>query len=269
MHILITGASSGIGERIAYEYAERGANIAVFARRRERLQQVADNCTRLGAASTLVLHGDTSQPADVARAAEQLHQTFPTIERAYLNAGIGGSAETFSAWTCCDDARAQPDQFDASFANHVMATNYGGIALWLQHLFAHMKTTGGVIAATGSMSADGLLTSAAPYMASKMAVRGLIRGLSPRARKLGIRMVLIEPGFVATQQTGDNSLPFLISADTAAIAIVRRVERGDSTVRIPTRMSVANRLVAALPISVYQRGMDLVERFQMMRKSLL
>ncbi|XBI55731.1 hypothetical protein VPH35_037479 [Triticum aestivum] len=62
--VLITGASSGIGEHLAYEYAKRGANLALVARREASLREVTDNASALGSPSVLVLPADVSKPDD-------------------------------------------------------------------------------------------------------------------------------------------------------------------------------------------------------------
>src|SRR5207344_3457233 len=60
LRVVVTGGSSGIGAEIARQYAARGARVAVFARRRDKLEQVAAECRALGAAEARVLEGDTT-----------------------------------------------------------------------------------------------------------------------------------------------------------------------------------------------------------------
>ncbi|GAV82253.1 adh_short domain-containing protein [Cephalotus follicularis] len=59
--ILITGASSGIGEQLAYEYARRGARLAIIARREDRLKEVAKKSHQLGSPDVIVLSADVSK----------------------------------------------------------------------------------------------------------------------------------------------------------------------------------------------------------------
>jgi NAD(P)-dependent dehydrogenase (short-subunit alcohol dehydrogenase family) len=251
LHVLIVGASSGIGEALAIQYAKSGAALALFARRRDRLDAVAAAAQKHGAASTVVLVGDTTDQLQVAAAYAQLTSAWPHIDRAYLNAGGGGGASEWLVTECCDVDGAQP--FSAQATLDLMQLNFAGPVFWLEHLLAAPQVAcRRVIALTGSMAADGLLLRSGPYMASKMAVRGLVYGLRERAADRGVFLALIEPGFVDTAQGGGkHDLPFLMSADEAATTIVAGIESGQPSIRVPWQLSVANRLAAWLPRSAY------------------
>jgi NADP-dependent 3-hydroxy acid dehydrogenase YdfG len=256
MHVLITGGSSGIGEAIAYRYARRGAAVALFARRRERLEAVAARCRALGAAGARVLPGDTTQPAEVAAAARALLDEWPAIDRAFLNAGGGNAGrDAWHALDCCTGDALRATAFSAQAAVDLMQLNYLGVVWWLEPLLRHMAARrDGTIAVTGSMAADGLLPRSGPYTATKMALRGLVDGLRLDSSAAGVRLCLIEPAFVASEQTGnERALPFLLSSEAAAARIVDGVERGEPLVRLPWQMSWINRMCAVLPKSVYRR----------------
>src|SRR6478609_3012108 len=87
MRVVVTGGSSGIGAEIARQYAERGARIALFARRPEKLEAVAEECRARGAAEARVLVGDTTDSARVAEASRELSEAWGGLDRAFLNAG--------------------------------------------------------------------------------------------------------------------------------------------------------------------------------------
>jgi NADP-dependent 3-hydroxy acid dehydrogenase YdfG len=255
LRVLVTGASSGIGEAVAHEYAARGAQVALFARRRERLEAVAAECRRRGAAEALVVAGDTTARPDVHAAAGALVAAWNGVDRAYLNAGGGNiGRDRWHYLDCCSDDATGAAHFSADAAEHLMRTNYLGQVYWLEELFAIMRGAGGAIAITGSMAADNLLPRSGPYTASKMALRGLVDGLRLDACGLGVQLTLIEPGFVVSEQTGgERDLPFLVDTPRAARVIVRGVERGRARIRVPWQLSVANRLSFLVPRPLYLR----------------
>ncbi|VAH47306.1 unnamed protein product [Triticum turgidum subsp. durum] len=86
--VLITGASSGIGEHLAYEYAKRGANLALVARREASLREVADNASALGSPSVLVLPADVSKPDDCRKFIDDTVAYFGRLDHLVNNASI-------------------------------------------------------------------------------------------------------------------------------------------------------------------------------------
>jgi NADP-dependent 3-hydroxy acid dehydrogenase YdfG len=262
VHVLITGASSGIGAAVAEVYASKGAHLALFARRRSRLDEVATRCLGAGASEALVLPGDTTDPTDVARAIEAL-AAWPRLDRAYLNAGgsAGDGGEHFVE--CCAEARRDGVSFSARTAAEVMQLNYLGQLHWIEPLLRRMTAQrGGTIAVTGSMAADGALPRSGPYTASKVALRALVDGLRFEAEPLGIKLCVIEPGFVTTEMTAGvrYAMPFLRSASEAAVVFVREVEAGRPEIRYPWQLSVINRLGALVPCSLQRAWWRLVLR---------
>jgi NADP-dependent 3-hydroxy acid dehydrogenase YdfG len=134
--------------------------------------------------------------------------------------------------------------------------NFVGVAYWLEPLFARMREQGhGTIAVTGSLAADRPLPRSAAYCASKTAVRALVESLRFDACRLGIKLCLIEPGFVETEEADSSRyvMPFLVPVDQAADQIVAGVEAGRPTVRFPWRASVLSRLAGLVPNAIYQR----------------
>ncbi len=264
LHVVITGSSSGIGAAIAREYGRRGARLALFARRRERLEEVAEECKSLGAADALVLPGDATVPADVEAAVAELLRSWTHIDRAYLN--VGGSVAEVRPGTafveCCTSDLQTAGHFSAAMAEDIMKLNYFSALYWVEPMLAKMRAQrSGTIAITGSMAADGGLPRSSAYTASKMAVRALVDGLRYDAAKMGIHICRIEPGFVESDQTeGYGWLPFLKSTDTAGADIVRSVEAGRAVIRYPREASLLIRLGSAMPLAVRGRVADLLTR---------
>lgn len=258
LHVVVTGASSGLGAAIALAYARRGSKVALYARRREALEVVAAQCGAAGAADTVVLAGDVTIRDDVARAFATLGNRWGRLDRAVLNAGIALSdhaARTFAE--CCTSDAQTAAAFDAATAESLMRTNYLGVVFFLEPVLAWMRSSGGGrIAITGSMAADGLLQRSGPYMASKVALRALADGLRTDACGLDIKLTMLEPGFVETGMTEDipYRMPFLLSAAKAAEAFVHGIEAGREHVRVPWQMSAFNNLARLVPAAVRARA---------------
>ncbi|KAM0869470.1 hypothetical protein ACQ4PT_040652 [Festuca glaucescens] len=86
--VLITGASSGIGEHLAYEYAKRGAYLALVARREASLGEVADNASALGSPGVLVLPADVSKPDGCQKFVDDTVSYFGRLDHLVNNASI-------------------------------------------------------------------------------------------------------------------------------------------------------------------------------------
>ena len=252
-HVLITGASSGIGQAVAQHYAALGAHLALFARRRERLEDVAARCRELGAREARVLVGDTTDRARVLEACDDIG-AWPRIDRAYLNAGgtrdDGRRAERSHHLQCCST------DFSAESTEWIMRVNYLGAIYWLEPLLARMQQQGdGRIVFMGAMSADRSPPGSGAYAASKAALRALVDGLRADAARFGVRLCLVEPGYVVSEETAGYcfKMPFLQPTDKAAARIVRGVESGERVIRFPWQLSILSRMGAAVPRALYDR----------------
>ncbi|XP_039067897.1 11-beta-hydroxysteroid dehydrogenase-like 6 [Hibiscus syriacus] len=86
--ILITGASSGVGEHVAYEYARRGARLALVARRQGQLQQVGDVCEMSGSPEAVCIVGDVANIQDCKRFVDATVTHFGQLDHLVTNAGV-------------------------------------------------------------------------------------------------------------------------------------------------------------------------------------
>ncbi|ONM18006.1 Steroleosin [Zea mays] len=116
--VLITGASSGIGEHLAYEYAKRGAYLALVARREASLREVGDVALGLGSPGVLVLPADVSKPRDCEGFIDDTISYFGRLDHLVNNASI---------WQVCkfeeiQDVRHLRALMDINFWGHVYPT---------------------------------------------------------------------------------------------------------------------------------------------------
>lgn len=254
--VIVTGGSSGIGAEIARQYAARGARVAVFARRRDKLDAVAAECRALGAAEARVVVGDTTDLARVHAATAEIVDAWGGVDRAFLNAGGYGVADANEMRDARDRAWTTAG-FRADAAEAVMRVNYVGVANWLEALLPVMRAQGsGTIAVTGAQTADRGFPAHGPYAASKAALRALCDSLRPDAARFGIALSLLEPGCVESELTAKqccDAMPFLQETPKAVTRFIAGVERGRAIVRWPVHASLSSKLAAAVPRAIFDR----------------
>jgi NAD(P)-dependent dehydrogenase (short-subunit alcohol dehydrogenase family) len=184
---IVTGASSGLGVAFAEGFAEAGADVAVCARRVERLE---DTKARVEAAGRrcAVVQADVSKPEDCARVVEQTVAELGRVDALVNNAGIG---------TAVPATREEPDEF-----RRVIDINLNG-SYWMAQVVARAMKDGGSIVNIGSVL--GSTTAGLPqaaYAASKAAIIGLTRDLAQQwTGRKGIRVNALAPGFFASEMT--------------------------------------------------------------------
>ncbi len=236
-HVLITGASSGIGRALAVALAAPGVTIHLGGRDESRLQAVATHCQAKGATARPRLVAVT----DAAAMSAWIDQAGP-LDLVIANAGISGG----TAGTVETEAQIRA----------IFATNLGGMLNTVLPAMAVMarqppdaRGLRGRIAVVGSI-AGFLPGQAAPaYCASKAAVDSWVVGTAPSARRLGIRMTSLCPGFIETPMTANNDFPMpgIMSAERAADLMLRAIRLDKTRYAFPGWIAAAARLSALLP----------------------
>ena len=182
--VFITGASSGIGAALAREFARHGADVALMARRRDRLDGLVTEIQRQGRRA-LALTGDVTVDGDVERAVAATRTAFGRLDVAIANAGFGvtGPVESLTL----DDYRRQ------------FETNVFGVLRTVQAVLADLKSTRGRLVILGSVSGHIAVPRSSPYSMSKFAVRALAEALGHELAPAGVAVTLVSPGFVESE----------------------------------------------------------------------
>lgn len=238
---LITGASSGIGEALSIELARRGAKVAMFARRADRLNRLAQRIERDGGLA-LPLPGDVACRKDVIRAVDQVTERWGPIDVLIANAGRGmhGQQET-----------------NGQAVRDVYSVNFFGAVYALDAVLPSMRSRGrGRIAAISSGTALlPRLAASHAYASSKVAMGRYFEGLGRELRLEGISVTVVYPGFVRTEMTsGHKWTPFAVDADHAARVIRQAIERGRRRLIFPRRTLWLGRVVQLVPTRIQIRG---------------
>jgi NAD(P)-dependent dehydrogenase (short-subunit alcohol dehydrogenase family) len=180
----ITGATSGIGRACALELAERGADVALSGRRRERLDEVAAEVVARGVRA-LALPCDVREEPQIEAAVGRIVESFGRLDVVLANAGfsVGGRIEELSG----DDWRRQLD------------TNVVGAALTARHALGELHKTSGRLALVGSVSGFIVAPGYAAYHCSKHALRALGLTLAVELAGSGVSCTTVHPGFVDSE----------------------------------------------------------------------
>jgi len=229
-HILITGASSGLGAALAFVYAKPNVTLILTGRNAERLSDVEESCKTRGAK---VIAG-VIDVCDKAAMAE-LVSKYPidiAIANAGISAGTAGGTES-------------PEQTAAIFA-----TNVQGVLNTLESLIPIMQQRGsGQIAMVSSLASFKGFPSAPAYCASKAAVRFMGEAWRPLLKESGIKVSVICPGFIETPMTAVNNfpMPLLLSPEKAAQIIIKGLKQNKARIAFPLPLYFTSWLIGILP----------------------
>ena len=232
--ILITGASSGIGEGLARLYARPGVALIVTGRDEARLAAVAEACRSHGAtvlAQAVDVTDAKAMQAFIARA-EAAAPLELVIANAGISAGTGFSGES-------------PEQ-----ARRIFAANLDGVLNTVLPALPFLRARRrGQVALMSSLASFRGFPGAPAYCASKAAVRVWGEGLRPLLAAEGIGVTVICPGFVTTRMTQGNRfpMPFVMDASRAARVIADGLAANRARIAFPLPMRLGTWLLAGLP----------------------
>jgi short-subunit dehydrogenase len=222
-NIVITGASSGLGAQMAREFAARGRNLALCARRTDRLAELRDELTsRHPDITVLIRRLDVTDHDDVFAAFDEFTADLGSLDRVIVNAGIG---------------KGQPigtGRFDANLAT--TQTNFvGALAQCEAAMRVFRAQDNGHLVLVASMAAfRGLGGSVTTYCATKAALATLAEGIRIDVLKRPITVTTLYPGFISSEMNPDPSVSRLIVAtDKGVRAMVKAIEHEVADACVP------------------------------------
>jgi NADP-dependent 3-hydroxy acid dehydrogenase YdfG len=183
--VVITGASSGLGEATARHLAERGATIVLGARRAERLQALVDKITRTGGTASFVAT-DVTDPAQVQALVDTAVEKYGRIDVILNNAGVMPHSAL---------ERRKIDDWNRTIDINIKGVLYG-IAAALPHM---QRQKAGHIINVSSVAGHKVGKNNAVYAATKTAVRVISEGLRQEVKPWNLRTTIVSPGAVATE----------------------------------------------------------------------
>lgn len=187
--VLITGASSGLGENFARLAASCKANVVIAARRKDRLERLAGELKELGSPQVTVLEMDISSEQSIDDAFAAIDACGDLLDVVVNNAGVSNEGMALTLPTA---------DFDS-----LMAINVRGVWLVAVRAAQRWKVAGrgGSIINIASIQGERVMPGITPYSTSKAAVVHMTKSLALEWANLGIRVNAIEPGYIGTEMT--------------------------------------------------------------------
>jgi short-subunit dehydrogenase len=239
--ILITGASSGLGEALALAYAAEGVHLFLSGRDSPRLSEVAVACRAKGA-EVIIAIIDVTDRARMTEWVTEVDRTAP-LDLVIANAGVSGGSGRLG-------------EEPAEQIRRILSVNLDGLVNTVLPAIDVMRPRRhGQVVLMASLAGFRGLPSAPAYCASKAAVRVWGEGLRGALAKDGIGITVICPGFVKTRMTAANRfpMPFLMSAEKAGSLMRRGIDTNRARVAFPWPMAALAWLMASLPPSWIDR----------------
>lgn len=181
--VIITGASSGIGEALAYAAATRGYYVVLAARSTDKLAAVESRCKSLGA-QVLSVACDVSEETDCKKLMEAAVQRFNGIDILINNAGIS--------------MRALFNDCDLSVIHSLMNVNFWGTVYCTKYALPYLLQSKGSVVGISSIAGVKGLPGRTGYSASKFAMHGFLESLRIENLKTGLHVLVACPGYTAS-----------------------------------------------------------------------
>jgi short-subunit dehydrogenase len=228
--VLITGASSGIGEALAVALAHEGCRLLLMARREAVLKTLAERI-RPQAADVEVYAADVRDPVQCSGAVARALEKWGRLDIVILSAGIG--------------VYQRISEFDAVTCGDLIAVNVNGVINGVGAALPVLRRQkAGMIVGISSIAAHLAYPISAAYAGSKAAVSTFLRGIQIGLKRDGVRVLIVEPGYIRTPMTASNRhMPMLMEADELARRILRAIRRNKGVLRTPWPMYLMVKMI--------------------------
>ena len=223
-NILITGASSGLGYTMATLYAKQGRNLALCARRIERLETLKASLLAINPNIQVEIYSlDVNQHEDVFTVFKKAKHDFGQLDRIIVNAGMGKGASIGTGYFQANLQTAQTN-FIAAIAQCEAA-----MEIFREQNAGHLVTISSISAVRGFRRA---LTV---YAATKAGLTALTEGIRIDVMNTPIRVSCIHPGFIKSEINEKvEKVPFMVDTETGCRAILGAIEKEKANAFVPS-----------------------------------
>lgn len=240
--VFLTGASSGIGEALAFEMARRGAIVGLLARREDLLIEISDKIECNGGAAR-IFAVDVTDAEAVASAARSLRDEFGGIDILIANAGIGGN-------------NRETRNLEAVAVAKVINTNLVGAVNAVAAVLPQMlERKSGQLAAVSSLAGFRGLPKSAAYCASKAGMTAFFESVRLDVQKKGVFVTVVQPGFIKTPLTSgrETKMPFLMELEDSIPHFLDAIEKRKKFAAFPWQLAMIVRAARFFPADFYDK----------------
>jgi len=239
---LIIGASSGIGAALAGVLAGDGFDVALVARRKDKLDEVVQRCNEIaGRDATRAYVHDVRNHDEVTVLFERIVQDLGGLDTFVYAAGVLPDIG--------------PDEFDADKDRLILDVSLMGAVAWLDAVAVKFKTQRfGTICGISSIAGDRGRRAYPAYHAAKAGFDTFLESLRNRLYPYKVSVVTIRPGFIDTAMTqGKEGLFWVISADRAARIIAKHIRKRHGIRYVPARWMAVALVIRNIPSFIFRR----------------
>ncbi len=239
-NILITGASSGIGYQLTKDLAKEGANLALLARRKDILDNLAEELKSFNT-KIITAQCDVTSKENVKTAFDFVKKEFRNIDVVILNSGTS--------------YRMSIEEFDSKFIEEIFNVNTLGLVYCLGELIPDFirKKEGYIVGISSLSDLRGFPRSAA-YCSSKAAASIFLESIRIELKKYNVKVITVKPGFVRSPMTDKNEfkMPFLMNVEKASKIILRGIKKEKRIIQFPLPTVLGIKFLRLLPDKLFE-----------------
>lgn len=243
-NIIITGASSGLGRGMALEFAKQGANLALCARRVDRLEELKNELIEINPKIELHISSlDVNDHQAVFDVFSNFREKMGSVDRVIVNAGMGKGASIGTGYFEANKQTAETN-FIAAIAQAEAA-----MTIFREQNFGHLVTISSVSAVRGFRRAMTV------YAATKAAITSLSEGIRIDVVNTPIKVSCIHPGFIRSELNEKvEKAPFMVDIETGCKALVKAINKEKANSYVPSwPWALLHWLLRVAPISVIRK----------------
>ncbi|MCH2191635.1 MAG: SDR family oxidoreductase [Gammaproteobacteria bacterium] len=223
-NILITGASSGLGYTMAKLYAQQGKNLALCARRTERLEELKEEIAEINSSSKVYIRElDVNNHDQVFSVFKGFVEDMGHIDRVIVNAGMGKGASLGTGY------------FHAN--KQTAITNFVSAIAQCEAALEHFReqNNGHLVMISSVSAVRGFRRAMTVYAATKAAVSSLTEGIRVDLLGTPIRATTIHPGFIRSEINEKvKTVPFIVDTETGCRAILKAIDKEGANYYVPS-----------------------------------